>query len=224
MLEILTPQCGSRRNRTLHVSAVQPRSLVQFRMCHGHLWAGDTGGSASLPHFHHPPLQFALPLVFSSSSPSLHMRLRHSSPSCPGTRVCALTWLLWLGSVRGGSSWPLCRELLPGAPRLIGTHSCSSATSNQSLSRKDFYSSHSWEQPPVRRETNKKTTLKAMFNQITTEPHTTGCRDPSAWLLIATAQLKWHICKASTSLCALIDPENWFIVSDKAKLQLFLVY
>lgn len=58
----------------------------------------------------------------------------------------------------------LCRELLPEAPRLTGIHSCSSATSNQSLSRKDFYSSHSWEQLPVRSETNKKTTLKAMFN------------------------------------------------------------
>lgn len=33
-LEILTPQCSSRRNRAFRVSAVQPRSLVRFRRCH----------------------------------------------------------------------------------------------------------------------------------------------------------------------------------------------
>lgn len=208
VLEILTLQCGSRRNRTFHLPAVQPRSPVQFRKCHGLLWAGDAGGSDSLlqfqPHLHYPSLQFPLPLVFSSSSPSLH-RVQEI-PSLLSllpwhTDVCTdLTSLTWLGLGRLLLT-SLCRKLLPEAPRLTGIHSCSSATSSQSLSRKDFYSSHSWEQLPVRSETNKKTTLKATLNQITTELHTPGCWDPSAWLLTAPAQLKWHIGKASTSLC-----------------------
>lgn len=171
VLEILTFQWGSRRNRTFHLSAVQPRPLVQFRKCHGHFWAGDSGGSDSLllfqPHFHHPPLQFPLPLVFSSSSPSLHMT--QEIPALLSllpwhTDVCTdLTSLSWLCPGRLLLT-SLCRELLPEAPRLSGIHSCSSATSNQSLNRRDFYLSHSWEQLPVRSETNKKTTLKAMFN------------------------------------------------------------
>lgn len=220
ILEILTSECSSRRNIPCASSAAKVTGAIQKVS----LWAGDSSGSDSLPHFHHPPLQLAPPLVFSSSSPSLHTDSQTSVPPALHTAVCtdltSLTWL-WLGRLLLTS---LCRELFPGAPRLTGIHSCSSATSNQSLSRKEFYSSHSWEQLPVRSETNKKTTLKATFNQITTEAHTTGCRDPSAWLLIATAQLKWHICKASTSLCALIDSQNWFIISDKAKLQLFLVH
>lgn len=169
---------------------------------------------------------FLFPWYFQAAVPPFSWSKRFPTPFPPALAhdVCTdLTSLPWLCSGRLLLT-PLCRELLPEAPRLTGIHSCSSATSNQSLSRKDFYSSHSWEQLPVRSETNKKTTLKATFNQTTTEPHTTGCRDPGAWLLIAPAQLKWHIWKASTSLCTLINSENCFIVSNKGKPQLFLLH
>lgn len=207
LLEILTLQCVSRRNNIPSASgpakvtgAIQ--KVSQSPLSRWHQW-GWQPAPVSAP-FPSPTFAVSSPPGIPSSSPSLHMskRFPHFCPSCPGTRVCALTWLLWLGSGWGGSSWPLsARKLFPEAPRLTGIHSCSSATSSQSLSRKDFYSSHSWEQLPVRSETNKKTTLKATLNQITTEPHTPGCRHPSASLLTASAQLKWHICKASTSLC-----------------------
>lgn len=170
------PSVWFQEEQNIHLLAVQP--LVEFRKRHGHLCAGDTSGSDSMlqfqPHFHHPPLQFPVPLVFSSSSLSLHMT--QEIPAFLSllpwhTDVTSLTWLcpgrLLLTS--------LCRELPPEAPRLTGIHSCFSATSNQSLGRQDFYSSPSWEQLPVRSETNKKTTLKEMFDQITTEPHTTAC-------------------------------------------------
>lgn len=176
------PSVRLQEEQNIHLLAVQPCSLVQFRKHHCHLWAGDTGGSDSLlqfqPDFQHPPLQFPVPLVFPAAVPPFTWpkRFPHSSPFCPAPRMCALTWLLWLVSVQGGSSWTLSVGLLvPEAPRLTGIPSCSSATSNQSLSRQDFNLNHSWEQLPVRSETNKKTTLKEVFNQITTVPHTTSC-------------------------------------------------
>lgn len=74
-----------------------------------HQWQWQTACSSlsliSITHL----CSFLFPWCFPAAVPPFTWpkRFPHSSPFCPGTRMCALTWFLWLGSAQGGFSWPL---------------------------------------------------------------------------------------------------------------------